>query len=269
MVDRRSKKRRAKLMGSHQRCWLWGRHLVLETLRAGRWPVLELRMADRLDPADRDEVKRWADSRGVAVKTETSDRLSQLCGATEHQGLLAKMPPFPYTPVDELSSSNVTGPPPLLAVLDGIQDPHNFGAIVRSAEVLGVQGIAVGTHQQCDVTAAVARASAGAVNYLPIAEVDDLGAYLDRMKAAGLQIVGTQAKASRGVSECDFMQPTAVVIGSEAEGMRASIRERCDLLVSVPQSGQVASLNAAVAAGILFYEARRQRGPLSVEILRR
>src|SRR5205085_793916 len=148
------------LLGSHQRCWVWGRNAVLETLAAGRWIPLEVRLADRL-PADKvATVRRLTDPTGIPVLIEPAVRLRQLCGSDEHQGYLAKMPPFPYDDADALIARRP--PSPLYVVLDGIQDPFNFGSMLRSAEVLGTDAVFLGRERQVEVTSHVARSSSGA-----------------------------------------------------------------------------------------------------------
>ncbi len=297
------KKRGKRVLGSHAKCWLWGRHVVLETLRAGRWPVLELHLAQDLRADRLDEAAQLALALDVPVKVQPGGRLEQLGHSPEHQGHLAKMGPFPYADAGALvtkvrdaagqtngSARRVSAPaathgPPLpwrervgvrgregddapagvqaalFAVLDRIQDPHNFGAMVRSAEVFGVGALFIAEREQAGVTTAVARSSAGAVNRVPIARVEDLVDLAGRLKGAGLALVGASEKAEVPLTDVDFRRPSAVVIGSEARGIRPALRDACDALVRIPQHGAIGSLNAAAAAAILFYEARRQRRP--------
>ena len=253
----RRKRKKQPLLGSHQRCWLWGRHTVLETLRAGKWPVLELRLADRLPPAALAEARTLAAELNVPAFVESGDGLTRRCRTAEHQGYAAKMPPYPYDAPEEIlrhASSR-----PLLVVLDSIQDPHNFGAILRSAEVLGLDGVLTGEQGQVEVTSLVARSSAGAVNHLRIARETDLGGALRRLRERGLTLVAASEKAARPLFACDFRRPAAVVIGNEGFGIREELLQLCDEQVTIPQSGRIGSLNAAVSAGILFYEALRQR----------
>jgi len=245
------------LLGSHQKCWLWGRNVVLETLRAGAWPVLELHVAGTLAAEDVEAVRTLAERRGIPIKVQAAARLEQLCHAPEHQGYLAKMGPFPYANVEALLADR--SPTPLYAVLDSIQDPHNFGAVVRSAEVFGLDAIFIAEREQVGVTTAVARASAGAVSRVPIARVADLPALAARLKAAGVTLVAASEKAETLITAHDFLGATAIVIGSESHGIRPALVERCDALVRIPQHGRIGSLNAAAAAAVVFYEARRQR----------
>jgi 23S rRNA (guanosine2251-2'-O)-methyltransferase len=244
-------------MGSHQRCWIWGRLPVLETLQAGRWRPLEIRFDERLPAKDRDELVRRAERLAVEIGSSPPAMLERLCHSAEHQGYLAKMPPFPYEPADELIEARPLLP--FYVVLDAIQDPFNFGAILRSADAFGVDGVFVGAAQQADVSSLVVRASSGAVNHIRLARVDDLDEWIARLKSLGIAIVGTSPTARRDVSQVDFRGPTALILGNEAIGIRPEILELCDERIAIRQRGHVGSLNAAVAAGVLFYEASRQR----------
>lgn len=258
MVERyRRRKGKPSLLGNHQRCWLWGRHVVTETLRAARWPVLELHLSDRLPEEDLAFAEQWSRSHEAALTIAPFDRLTQLCHSREHQGFLAKMVAFPYDRVEDVLSASKSQP--LFGVLDGLQDPHNFGAIVRSAHVLGVDALFVPTHGQVEVTAQVARSSAGAVNHLPIAQAEDVVALAEHLRSRGIRVIGTSQRASQPIDHCDLTRGAAIVIGNEGTGIRDELLAVCDELVTIPQFGAVESLNAAVSAGILFYEAQRQR----------
>ena len=163
MVERyRRGKGKKKLLGSHQRCWVWGRNAVKETLRAGRWSIHELYLADRLPPEELESARELALRSEIAVSVESGDALTRRCRSAEHQGYLAKMPPYPYEDAESLLRRRPSHA--LYAILDSIQDPHNFGAIIRSADVLHVDGIFVGQTRQVEVTSLVARSSAGAVS---------------------------------------------------------------------------------------------------------
>jgi 23S rRNA (guanosine2251-2'-O)-methyltransferase len=244
-------------MGNHQRCWIWGRLPVMETLRAGRWPPLEVRLDERLPAEERDEALRHAERLGVEVVSAPAAALERLCHSDEHQGYLAKMPPFPYQPALELLATRSRRP--FYVVLDAIQDPFNFGAILRSADAFGVDGVFVGDRGQAEVSSLVVRASSGAVNHVRLAQVEDLSEWITRLKAKGVNVVGTSPNAKRQVSQADFLKPTALVLGNEAVGIRSEMLDLCDERVAIPQRGRVGSLNAAVAAGVLFYEVSRQR----------
>jgi 23S rRNA (guanosine2251-2'-O)-methyltransferase len=251
------KRKKPALMGSHQRCWIWGRMSVVETLRAARWPILELHLSKEMAADERHAAIKLADGLNLSVTIESSEVLTRLCRAEDHQGYLAKMPPFPYDDADNLLRRRSDRA--FYLVLDALQDPFNFGAIIRSADALGVDAIFVAAAHQADVTSLVVRASAGAVNYVPLARVADLADWVGRMKQAGLTLIGSSPRAKRDLSQCDFFRPVAVVLGNEAVGIRPEILSLCDERVSIRQRGHVGSLNAAVSAGILCYEVARQR----------
>jgi 23S rRNA (guanosine2251-2'-O)-methyltransferase len=244
-------------MGSHQRCWIWGRLPVLETLRAGRWRPLEVQLDERLPAKDRSAAVRLAERLELEVTLTSAAALERLCRSAEHQGYLAKMPPFPYTDVAELLDTSAGQP--FYVVLDAIQDPFNFGAILRSADAFGVDGVLVGVKEQADVSSQVVRASSGGVNHVRLARVDDLDDGISRLKRQGVRVIGTSPAARRDISQVDLRGPTALILGNEAVGIRSEVLDLCDERVSIRQRGTIASLNAAVAAGILFYEVSRQR----------
>lgn len=251
------KRSRKPLMGNHQKCWLWGRHSVIELLRADRWHPLELGISDDLPEAVAREVHRWASLHDCPVQVLSVREIENRTKATDHQGLIARMPEFPYQSVDEVIARLPDDAWCLL--LDGIQDPFNFGAILRSAEVLGASAAFVGTSDQCGVTAQVVRSSVGAVLHLPMAQGAQVGAIARSLRGAGMQLCGASEKATLTPSQADFRRGTCLVIGNEGRGISSEVLALCDQLVAIPQSGRVGSLNAAVAAGILFYEIGRQR----------
>ncbi|MCY2965154.1 MAG: 23S rRNA (guanosine(2251)-2'-O)-methyltransferase RlmB [Planctomycetota bacterium] len=258
MVERsRRGKGKQKLLGSHQRSWLWGRNLVQETLRAGRWPIHELLLADDL-PADlKASVLAEAVERRLAVRMENRDVLARLAHTSEHQGFLAKMGEFPYTTVDQLLAS--AGPDPLLLVLDAIQDPYNFGAMLRSARAFGVDGVIIGGSRQVPVTSMVARSSAGVINRVKIARVDDLATSVESLRERSIRVLGAAGTGTTSLAQSDLRGPTAILIGNEGVGVSRELLALCDGTVSIPLDCEVESLNAAAAAAVFFYEARRQR----------
>lgn len=258
--ESRRTKRRKKVMGSHQRCWIWGRHVVLETLRAGRWPVLELALSNALSTAEARQARQWAAERNVPVVDLPVEELTRRCRTAEHQGYAARMPPFPYD--DAMRLLERSPERPLYLILDAVQDPYNFGAMIRSADVLGGDAIFVGEQRQAEVSSLVARSSAGALNFVPLGRTDDLAGLADQMRGRGVRVIGASEKADRPIYELDFRRPAALIIGNEGFGIRPELLDRCDELVIIPQQGHVGSLNAAVSAGILLYEASRQRAVL-------
>ncbi|QDT53822.1 Putative TrmH family tRNA/rRNA methyltransferase [Caulifigura coniformis] len=261
MVGRRRKNPKTRLSGSHQRCWIWGRNAVLQTLASDRWRPLSLLVADRTEATFRAELERQAHEREVEIQWVHYDQLTDRCHSTEHQGLMAMMPEYPYSALEE--SLLPTGRPAFLMVLEGIQDPHNFGAIIRSAEVFGVDAIVVGESGQCDVTPHVARASAGAVNEVTIARVPNVVDAARWMRDRGVRLLGAAGAAERNLVETTLTASIALAIGNEGSGLSEAMLAVCDQLVRIPQVGRTESLNAAVAAGILCYEVRRQRSESS------
>jgi 23S rRNA (guanosine2251-2'-O)-methyltransferase len=257
MSKRRTAKRKAPVLGSHQKCWVWGRNAVVEILRAAKWPVLELYLEESLPSGELRQAREAARQLGVAALVESSEELERRCRSAEHQGYVAKMPPFPYDDADHILEC--CPPQPLYVLLDSIQDPFNFGAILRSAEILGVNAVFIGESSQVGVTSLVARSSAGAVNYVPIARVPDLIQLATRLRDSGIQLAAASEKAERKAFDLDWRLATALVIGNEGTGIRPELLAACDAQIRIPQSGHVAALNAAVSAGILFYEAQRQR----------
>ena len=257
MVGRRRKSPR-KLAASHQRSWLWGRHAVMEALTAARWLPKEVRLSEDLEPEARSTVEGLCRSHGIAVEFHPHEQLTRWCGTAEHQGLLALMPPYPYADIDGILTALPAAP--LLLILDRIQDPHNFGAILRSADVFGVDAVFVGDRAQCEVTPHVARSSSGAVNHVPICRVEPLAQLLQRLcEKGGVRTLAATGESEASLTESDLTGPVALVIGNEGNGVDAGLLDACDGSLHIPQHGQVDSLNAAVAAGVLLYEARRQR----------
>lgn len=254
---RRASRGKLKLLGNHQKCWLWGRNAVQETLRAGRWPIIELYLSDALDDAVQQHWSLRATALGVPVRFESSEQLRQRCRSGEHQGFVAKMSEFPYAELDPLLSDE--GKDRLFLICDGIQDPYNFGAMLRTADAVRCSGVLIATQHQVGVTSLVTRASAGAVNHVPICRVERLGEAIDALRDCGVQVIGASEKTETLAWSADLRQPTALIIGNEGRGIAPELRDRCSLLVRIPQSGVVSSLNAAVSAGILLYEITRQR----------
>lgn len=261
--------------GNHQRSWLWGHHAVTETMRAGKWPIYEI-FATREASEQLAELLQTQSPSTVPVNVVSASRLEQLVRSTEHQGIVARLGAFPYIPVEQLMSklhsanertthSNrskqqpVAGLPPLVVVCDQIQDAFNFGAILRCCDGAAVWGVIVGDKRQAEVTPHVARSSSGAVNHVPIALTTDLIQATSKLKQLGLQVVAADSNAAKGIWESPLSEPTALIIGSEALGVRPELLSLSDRRVSIPMYGRVTSLNAAVASGILLYEIRRQQ----------
>jgi 23S rRNA (guanosine2251-2'-O)-methyltransferase len=233
---------------------IYGINPVLEALRAGR--VKELRVGDRGGDRMR-QVLTLAAERGVRVRRVPSDVLERESRRGVHQGVVADVEgPAAYS-VEELVSG--ARGPALIVVLDGIEDPHNLGAILRTADAAGVDGVVVQTRRSASLEGAAAKASAGAMAHIRIAEVVNIARALEELKAAGVWTVGLASDAPTRYDAIDFTVASAIVVGAEGSGLRRLVRERCDHLAAIPMRGQVASLNVSVAAGITLFEALRQR----------
>jgi len=229
----------------------------METLKAGFWPMWELHLSEDLNAEEKHQAEQLANQLSTPVYFASTKDLTQKCRASDHQGMIAKMAPFPYSSAEELIERRTSSP--LYLILDRIQDPYNLGAIIRSAEILGAHGIYTGTDEQCEVTSLVCRTSAGAVNRIPIAEVSDLPQLCRELKDSGISIVGTAMHAPDILSNHNFHQPTAIIVGNEGTGISQELLEVCSHLMRIPQQGETESLNVAISAGILLYEASRQR----------
>ena len=230
---------------------VYGRRPVREAVRGPR-EVLELWATER---AVKSEV--WLrDLERPRVQVKLDRDISEEAGTRDHQGVLAWCEPYRYADAYELARTER----PLLACLDQVSDPRNLGAVVRSAEGAGATGVVVPAHGSARVTAAVCRASAGAVEHLPVAVVTNLARYLDEIKSGDVWVAGATGETGTPMWQADLSGGLAFVFGAEGKGLRPLVRKMCDLEVSIPQLGQVESLNVSVAAAVLLYEARRQRG---------
>jgi 23S rRNA (guanosine2251-2'-O)-methyltransferase len=233
---------------------IYGINPVLEALRSGR--VDELWVADTRNDRVRELVTE-ARRRGLAVRHGDAEALRHLAKGGAHQGVVARSRGLPEASLDDLARA--TQGPPLLVVLDGVEDPHNVGAILRSVHAAGGSGVIRQTRHAAPLDGATAKASAGAVYHVPVADVVNIARALEDLKAAGVWTVGLDADAERHYDEIDLTLPTAIVVGAEGSGLRRLVRERCDLLASIPMRGQLGSLNVSVAAAVVLFEAVRQR----------
>ncbi len=233
---------------------IYGINPVLEAVRAGQ--VDQLWVADGRNERVRaivDEARR----RGVAIQMADADALRQRAKGGLHQGVVARSRRLP-----EASLQDLAGPasgPALIVVLDGVEDPHNVGAILRSIHAAGGSGLVRQTRHAAPLDGAAAKASAGAVYHVPVAGVVNIARALEVLKEGGVWTVGLDADAKTHYDELDLTLPTAIVVGAEGSGLRRLVRERCDLLASIPMRGQLGSLNVSVAAAVVLFEAVRQR----------
>jgi 23S rRNA (guanosine2251-2'-O)-methyltransferase len=188
-----------------------------------------------------------------------ADELERLCGSPDHQGVVAEVDPYPYADPSGLLEADDA----LVVVLDQVQDPHNLGAVCRAAEVAGASGVVIPERRAASVTPAACKASAGAVEHLPVARVRNIADWLGEAKEAGAWVYGATAETERAYTDVDWSGRAVLVLGSEGSGLRRRVAESCDELISIPVAGRVASLNASVAAAVILFEARRQRSPSS------
>jgi 23S rRNA (guanosine2251-2'-O)-methyltransferase len=233
---------------------VYGINPVLEALRAGR--VKELRVADRGGDRLR-ELLSLAREQHVAVNRLPPDVLTRQAKGGVHQGVIADVTEIENYSVEELVRGAAAAP--LIVVLDGIEDPHNLGAILRTADAAGVDGVVMQTRRSAALGGAAAKASAGAVSHVKIAEVVNIARAIEELKDAGVWSVGLAGEADASYDAIDFTVPSAIVLGAEGTGLRRLVRERCDFLASIPMLGHVGSLNVSVAAGVTLFEAVRQR----------
>ena len=226
---------------------LYGRNAVLEALR-GRRQVRRAWVED-------ERVAQALRTAGVPFEAASAEVLEDLCGSPSHQGAVAEADPYPYAdPADLLSGEQA-----LVVALDQIQDPQNLGAICRSAEGAGAAGVVIPQRRAAEVTPAVCRASAGAVEHLAIARVRNLADFLGEAKRGGAWVYGADAAATRLYTDVEWTGPAVLVLGSEGRGLRPRVREACDDLIRLPLHGSVDSLNVSAAAAVLLYEAVRSR----------
>lgn len=239
---------------------LTGIHAVREALEAGR-PLSRIVLARGRHGERLEEIVRLARSRGVPVRFEERAQLDRLAGSREHQGVVALAAARPAATIEDLiaRAASDTAQKGLLVLLDGVEDPHNLGAVIRTALAAGAHGVIVPERRAAGLTEVVARASAGALAHLPVARVTNLVRAMEELKEAGYWLIGLDERAEKSYTTADFTLPVGIVLGGEGKGLHELTRKRCDVVVSLPTSGPVRSLNVSVAAGVVLFEAVRQR----------
>ncbi|MGG1313105.1 23S rRNA (guanosine(2251)-2'-O)-methyltransferase RlmB [Cohnella laeviribosi] len=239
--------------------YLAGKHPVLEALKAGR-ALNKIWLSNQAQRSLVQPIADEAKARGVVVQFVDKRKLDSLVPGVLHQGVVAQAAAVSYFDMEDLlARASERGEAPLLVLLDEVEDPHNLGSILRTADCTGAHGVIVPKRRSAGLTAVVAKTSAGAVEYVPVARVANLAQTIERLKEAGVWIAGADAAASQDVYGADLTGPLAIVIGSEGRGLSRLVREKCDFLLSLPMFGRINSLNASVAAGVILYEAVRQR----------
>ncbi|HEX6922668.1 MAG TPA: 23S rRNA (guanosine(2251)-2'-O)-methyltransferase RlmB [Bacillales bacterium] len=240
-----------------------GKNPVMEALRAGR-DINKIWVNDRAKGSMQPLI-RLAKREGIYVQAVPKQKLDQLAEASNHQGVVASVAAHRYAEMDELfQRAEARGEEPFFVVLDEVEDPHNLGAILRTADAAGVHGVIIPKRRSPGLTSVVAKASAGALEYVPVVRVTNLARTMDELKKRGLWFAGTDADGKQDYREADFDLALGLVIGNEGKGISRLVKEKCDFLVQLPMSGHVSSLNASVAAALLMYEVYRKRTPRGV-----
>ncbi len=236
-----------------------GRNAVIEAIRAKR-PIDRLFILDGSNDGPISTIKREAKKNDIFVRFVDKESLDRMSTTGHHQGVIAKCAAYEYAQVsDILDNARNKGEDPFIVLLDNIEDPHNLGAIVRSANLAGAHGVIIPKNRAVGLTATVARTSAGALNYTPVAKVTNLARTIDDLKKQGIWFACADMDGDE-MYGCNLTGPIGLVIGSEGEGVGRLVKEKCDYVVSIPMKGDIDSLNASVAAGVLMYEVVRQRG---------
>ncbi len=235
-----------------------GRNAVLEAFRAGK-TIDRLYVQKGCQDGPVNSILREARKHDTIISFMARERLDQMSETGKHQGVIAQAAAYEYAEVEDiLKRAEEKGEPPFIFLLDNVEDPHNLGAIIRTANLAGAHGVIIPKRRAAGLTAAVAKASAGAINYTPVAKVTNLGNTMEELKKRGLWFVCADM-AGTVMYDLDLKGPIGLVIGNEGEGVGRLVREKCDYVASIPMKGDIDSLNASVAAGVLAYEIVRQR----------
>jgi 23S rRNA (guanosine2251-2'-O)-methyltransferase len=241
-----------------QNLWIYGINPVAEALRSDRCRMREIRVAHGRGLKGLEEIINKADSKGIPMKKVERSQLDALTKRAPHQGVVGFIEQFTYADLDEILLGNEGDP--LLLILDGIEDPGNLGALIRSADACVVWGVIIPKDRAAGITPAVAKSSAGAVFHIPLVRVTNIASTISKIKERGIWVAGAAAEAPTEIYDHDLAIPLVVVIGGEGRGIRPLVKRECDLLASIPMQGKVNSLNASVAGAIILYEVLRQRG---------
>lgn len=237
-----------------------GKHSVTEALRSGR-TINKIWIAENAQKHLIMPIIAEARKLGIVIQNVDKRKLDQMVPGVQHQGVVAQAAPHAYVEVDDIMKiAGDKGQAPFLLILDEIEDPHNLGSILRTADCTGAHGVILPKRRSAQITATVSKTSAGAVEYVPVARVTNLAQTIEQLKEMGVWVVGTVVDAPEEIYDTEvFNGPVAIVIGNESKGMGRLIREKCDVLVKLPMAGQINSLNASVAAGVVMYEVLRRR----------
>lgn len=238
--------------------WIIGRHPVAEAIQSGREinKIWINKQSQGLSPALMEQLKE----RNITVQFVPRQKLDQLAGTERHQGIVASVAAHDYADIDDLfKKAEAQGEDPFFIMLDGLEDPHNLGSVLRTADAVGAHGVIIPKNRAVGLTSVVAKASTGAIEYIPVVRVTNLARTMKELKERGVWFIGTAADAPKDYKEIEGNLPLCLVIGNEGKGMSRLVRESCDFLIKIPMRGHVTSLNASVATGLLLYEILRVR----------
>jgi len=236
-----------------------GRNSVREALKSGR-AINKLLLARGEKHGSIVEIINMAHKQGLVVQEIDPAKLGSMSGGLRHQGIAALVSPVPYTDVETiLTAAYQKKEAPFIVLLDELEDPHNVGAILRTADATGVHGVLLPQRRSCSLSATVAKTSAGAVEYVPVARIGNMTQEIDKLKRQGLWVVGADADGDKDYFDVDLTGPLLVIVGNEGKGLGRLVKQQCDYLVRIPMRGRIASLNASVACSLLLYEVLRQR----------
>lgn len=239
---------------------LEGRNSIMEALKANR-TINKLFVSKGEREGSIRQIVAMARQKGIIITEVEKNVLDGMSSTRNHQGVIAYVAVKEYVEVDDiLRTAQEKGQPPFIIILDEIADPHNFGAILRTADAVGAHGVIIPKRRAIGLTSAVSKASAGAVEYIPVARVTNISQTIEFLKKNNIWVVGTDSTGEKAFYKSDLKGPIALVVGSEGEGMGKLIREKCDFVVNIPMQGKISSLNASVAAAIVMYEILKQRG---------
>ena len=242
---------------------IYGPNAVLEALRAGKRQIEAITILDSARPDRLKALLDLAREKKVLVHRVPRFDLDRTLGDVRHQGVMARVAAARYADADDLldglETRIGTADPPLVLGLDSVEDPRNMGSILRTAECAGVHGVFITERRAVGLTSVVAKVAAGALEYVPVARVTNLVRLIEQLKERNIWVIGAAAEAKQSYTDWDWKLPAAIFLGSEGQGLHRLVREHCDMLVRIPVAGRLESLNVSVAAGVLLYEARRQR----------
>ncbi|MFK3939280.1 23S rRNA (guanosine(2251)-2'-O)-methyltransferase RlmB [Alkalihalobacillus sp. NPDC078783] len=239
-----------------------GKNPIIEALRSGH-PIHKIWIAEGSQKGQMTKVLQIAKEKNILVQTAPKKKLANLIGNENHQGIVASVAAYEYAEIEDIfERAAEKNEQPFFLVLDELEDPHNLGSILRTADACGAHGVIIPKRRAVGLTQTVAKASTGAIEYVPVVRVTNISRTMDELKKQGVWFAGTDASAQEDYRSAAFDMPLGLVIGSEGKGMSRLVKEKCDFLIFIPMVGSVTSLNASVAASLLMYEVYRKRTPL-------